>query len=182
MDKKIVVIIIVSVAFLFLCALCSVGGFIYYSNAILVDTMEGSDLIEPLESDDYQPVPSDDNPAGSDVCDNSADDFQAVYRNQSLTVIQNPCEVIWLLAQAEESYTLTSAGGDTIYVTVWRDWDDNVTPGDTFTIRALDVEDSEFGFEEGRNDSTILITRWVAAEGDLTEAKEEVNEFVRNMR
>ncbi|MCA9385336.1 hypothetical protein KC717_01670 [Candidatus Dojkabacteria bacterium] len=110
-------------------------------------------------------------------CDNSNSDYFSFHGVEEVIISENPCEVIWLLAMSEEEYTLETTQGKTIYVTVWRDYVNNIEPGNTFTIRGLDVIDTN----ETRESATISITRWVNSAADLEQAKQEVADAVKNL-
>lgn len=112
-------------------------------------------------------------------CDDSNSEYKSFHGVEDVIVSENPCDVMWILAQKEESYTMETKKGTTIYVDVWRDYINNVKPGDTFTIRALDVVDD--GISKDREDAGISITRWVANESDLEKAKEEVNDVIKKL-
>jgi len=110
-------------------------------------------------------------------CDDTTSDYNAFHGVEKLIVSKNPCETMWLLAKLEEEYTLIDPAGNTIYVSVWRDYENNVTASNTFTIRALDVLDTN----ESRNNATISIIRWVASPNDLAKAKNEIKTAVNNL-
>lgn len=111
------------------------------------------------------------------ACDDSLDssNYFSFHGVEKIKVSFVPCDVMWLLAQEYESTEVKAASGQTIYLTVWQDYDDNVTAGDSFTIRGLDEPESN------KDQSTILIYRWVSDISKLEDAKQEIVGYVTNL-
>lgn len=165
MNKKVIIPIVIVV--LVMC-LCSCAGLVWYIGS--QDTVSESDE-EISEIDVKETILKD------EECDHTTDDYLAYHGVEKLVVSINPCKTIWLLAEIEEEYTLTDPNGRSIYVTVWRDFTDNVTAGNTFTIRALDVPDTT----GSRENAKLSIIRWVGVNTDLEKAKAEVARAVSEL-
>lgn len=115
--------------------------------------------------------------AGTGECDDSNSahaDFNGI---EKVIISENPCKVPWILAKEFETYTLETKKGTVLQVTVWNNYVNNVKAGESFTIRALDVMDTQ----EERDGAKIAVVRWVPKEAALESAKQEVAEAVAGL-
>lgn len=168
-NKKIIIGIVVGLFVLTIFCLCS--SIIIFPMLLTQSTTNRESSITQSEEN----LNNDQDLIVEDECDMSNSEYFSFHGVEKVIVSENPCEVMWLLAKVEDSYQMKTKDGRILYITVWRDYEDNVTPGSTFTIRALDVT------EDNRESASISITRWVSSESDLTQAKLEVQESISNL-
>lgn len=111
-------------------------------------------------------------------CDDANSEHASFNKVEKVIVSKKPCKVPWILAKESESYTLETKKGTSLQVIVWNNYENNVKAGKSYTIRALDVKDSQ----EERGEAGIAIVRWVPNKANLTEAKKEVKKVVENLK
>jgi|GEM_PF-4429061 FtsZ-interacting cell division protein ZipA len=115
--------------------------------------------------------------AENQKCDAENSKYTAFNGIEKVIVSNKPCEVMWLLAKESERYTLKTKKGTELEVIVWHNQSNNVKASESYTIRALDVEDTN----ETRSNANISVVRWVSDKSSLPKAKNELKKVIENL-
>lgn len=110
-------------------------------------------------------------------CDGSNSEHKYFYKIEETIVSMNPCEVPWILAKEAQRYTVKTKNGTVLNAIVWQNYENNVKPAESLTIRVLDVDDTQ----ETDQKAGIAIVRWVPNKSSLSAAKEEVQEIIEDL-
>lgn len=111
------------------------------------------------------------------VCDASNSEHKSFNKVEKTIVSMNPCDVPWILAKESESYELKTKNGMTLHAIVWQNYKNNTEPAESFTIRVLDIDDSQKQDQK----ADIAIVRWVPNKSVLNAAKEEMQEIIEDL-